>query len=67
MTVMPLNLKRLEILQYKPLQGQSQNVTTQIIVQMFHEAYGFNMTPNEILIICLLNMIQDTLFFCKNL
>ena len=59
MAVMPLNLQRQEVLRYKPPLGQSQTVTTQTIVQMFREVNGIVMTPDEILIICLLNMIQD--------
>ena len=34
-------------------------VTTQTIIQMFREASGFEITPNEVLVICLLNTIQD--------
>ena len=59
MAVMPLILQRLEILCYKPPAGQSQTMTTQTLVQMFRESEGFTMTPEETLIICMLNTIQD--------
>ena len=59
MAIMPLNLQQLEVVRYKPPSGQSQTVTTQTIVQMFREANAFEMTPNEVLISCLLNTIQD--------
>ena len=59
MAVMPLTLQQLEMLRYKPPAGQSQTVTTQSVIQMFREANGFDITPKEILIICLLNTIQD--------
>ena len=59
MAIMLLNLKWLKVLRYKPPSGQSQTVTTQTIVQMFREANGFKMTPNKVLIICLVNTIQD--------
>lgn len=59
MAVVPLNLQRLEVLRYKPPQGQSQTVTIHIIMQMFREVNGFKLTPIMILIICLLKMIQD--------
>ena len=57
--VIPLTLQRLEMLRYKPPSGQSQTVTTQTLVQMFHECEGFAMTPEETLIICMLNTITD--------
>ena len=59
MAIMPLNLQRLEVLRYSLPTRQSQTVTTQTIVQMFREANGFDLNPNEVLIICLLNIIQD--------
>ena len=58
-SVMPLNLQRIELLQYIPPQGQSQSATTQTIVQMFRECSGFEITPAEVLILCLLNTIQE--------
>ena len=59
MAVMPLTLQRLEMLHYKPPAGQSQTMTTQTLVQMFREAEGFAMTPEETLIICMLDTITD--------
>ena len=59
MAIMPLNLQWLKILRYKPPSGQSQTLKTQTIVQMFHEVNIFEMTPHEVIIICLLNTIQD--------
>ena len=59
MAIMPLNLQQLKVLRYKPPTGQSQTMITQTIVQMFREANGFEMTSNEVLIICLLNTVQD--------
>ena len=47
------------MLRNSPPQGQLQTVTTQTIIQMFHEASGFEITPNEVLVICLLKNIQD--------
>ena len=58
-SVMPLTLQRIELLRYSPPQGQSQSATTQTIIQMFRECNGFEITPAEVLIICLLNTIQD--------
>ena len=57
--VMPLTLQRIELLRYSPPQGQSQLATTQTIIQMFRECSGFEITPAEVLIICLLNTIQE--------
>ena len=59
MAIMPLNLQWLEVLRYKPPAGQLQTVTTKTIIEMFREANNFDMTPNEVLIICLLNTVQD--------
>ena len=59
MAVMSLTLQRLEMLRYKPLAGQSQTVTTQSVIQMFREVNGFKITPQETLVICMLNTIQD--------
>ena len=59
MAVISLTLQRLKMLRYKPPAGQSQTVTTQILVQMFRKSEGFAMTPEETLEICMLNMIQD--------
>ena len=59
MAVMPLTLQRLEMLCYKPPAGQSQTMTTQTLVQMFRESEGFTMTPEETLIICMLNTITN--------
>ena len=58
-SVMPLTLQRVELLHYSPPQGQSQSATTQTIIQMFRECSGFDITPQEVLIICLLNTIQE--------
>ena len=65
LSVMPLTLQRVEMLRYSPPQGQSQSTTTQTIIQMFSECNGFDITPNEVLIICLLNTIQDKLMMVK--
>ena len=47
------------MLRYKPPSGQSQTVTTQHLIQMFCECEGFAMTPEETLIICMLNTITN--------
>ena len=65
MAVIPLTLQRLEMLRYKPPSGQSQTVTTQTLVQMFRECEGFAMTPEETLIICMLNTITDKALMVK--
>ena len=59
MAVMPLTLLCLEMLCYKSPAAQSQTVTTQLLVHMFRECEGFDMTPEETLIICMLNTITD--------
>ena len=58
MAVMPLCLRRLEVLCYKPPAGQSQTVTTQTVVQMFREARMWDITPDDLMTICLLNTVQ---------
>ena len=65
MAVMPLTLQLQEMLRYKPQAGQSQTMTTQTLVQMFHESEGFTMTPEETLIICKLNTITDKQLMVK--
>ena len=62
---MPLLLQRVEMLRYSLPQGQSQSATTQTIIQMFRECSGFNITPQEVLIICLLNTIQEKTMLIK--
>merc|ERR1711989_177990 len=62
---MPLSLQRVEMLHYRPPQGQSQSATTQTIIQMFRECSGFDITPQEVLIICLLNTIQEKTMLVK--
>merc|ERR1711895_367622 len=57
--VMPLTLQRIELLRYSPSQGQSQSATTQTIIQLFRECDGFSIAPEEVVIICLLNTIQE--------
>merc|ERR1712101_76041 len=56
---MPLTLQRLDLLRYSPPQGQSQSATTQTIVELFRNCDCFNIKPEEVLIICLLNTIQE--------
>ena len=56
---MPLTLQRIELLRYSLPQGQSQSATTQTIVELFRSCDGFAITPEEVLIICLLNTIQE--------
>ena len=58
-SVMPLTLQRIELLQYSPPQGQSQSATTQTIIKLFRGCNRFSITPEEVLIICLLNTIQE--------
>ena len=65
MAVIHLTLQRLEMLQYKPPSGQSQTVTTQHLIQMFCKCEGFAMTPEETLIICMLNTITDKTLMVK--
>merc|ERR1712089_70447 len=64
-SVMPLSLQRVEMLRYSPPQGQSQLATTQTIIQMFRKCSGFDITPQEVLIICLLNTIQEKAMLIK--
>merc|ERR1712121_31040 len=40
-------------------QGQSKSATTQTVVELFRNCDGFTITPEEVLIICLLNTIQE--------
>ena len=47
------------MLRYKPLADQSQTVTIQHLVQMFRKCEGFAMTPEETLIIVMLNTITS--------
>ena len=56
---MPLTLQRLDLFRYSPPQGQSQSATTQTVVELFRNCDGFNIKPEEVLIICLLNTIQE--------
>ena len=65
LSVMSLTLQRVEMLRYSPPQGQSQSTTTQTIIQMFRECSGFNIIPNDVLIIYLLNTIQGKLMMVK--
>ena len=58
-SVMPLTLQRLDLFRYSPPPGQSQSATTQTVVELFHNCEGFLITPEEVLIICLLNTIQE--------
>ena len=57
MSIMLLSLQRVKMLRYSPPSGQSQTVTTQTLIQMIREVSGFEITPNEVLVICLLNTI----------
>ena len=63
--VMLLTLQRVEMLCYSPPQAQSQSATTQMIIQMFRECSRFDITPNKVPIICLLNTIQDKSMMVK--
>ena len=56
---MPLTLQRIELLRYSLPQGQSQSATTQTIIKLFRGCNRFSITPEEVLIICLLNTIQE--------
>ncbi len=58
-SVMLLTLQCIKLLRYSPPQGQSQLATTQTIIQLFRECDGFSIAPEEVLIICLLNTIQE--------
>merc|ERR1712115_477441 len=58
-SVMLLTLQRIELFRYSPPQGQSQSATTQTIVELFRGCDGFAITPEEVLIICLLNTLQE--------
>ena len=40
-------------------------MTMQSLVQMFREAEGFTMTPEQTLVICMLNTIQDKKMMIK--
>ena len=50
---------------YSPPQGQSQSATTQTMIQMLRKWSGFDITPQEVLIICLLNTIQEKTMLVK--
>merc|ERR1712240_950396 len=58
-SVMPLTLQRWDLFRYTPPPGQSQSATTQKVVELFRNCKGFSITPDEVLIICLLNTIQE--------
>ena len=58
-SVMPLTLQCLDLFRYSPPQGQSQSATTQTVVELFRNCDGFAIKPEEVLIICLLNTIQE--------
>ena len=58
-SVIPLTLQGIEMFRYSPPQGQSQSATTQTITELFRGCDGFAITPEEVLIICLLNTIQE--------
>ena len=53
--VIPLTLQHLEMLRYKPPSVQSQTLTTQHLIQMFRECEGFAMTPEETMMMTLIN------------
>merc|ERR1712208_232596 len=58
-SVMPLTLQRLDLFRYSPPQGQSQSAPTQTVVELFRNCDSFKIKPEEVLIICLLNTIQE--------
>ena len=58
MAVMPLTLRQLEVVRYRPPQGQTQTLTTQTVIQMFREAQFWDVVPEQILKVILLNNIQ---------
>ena len=53
------------MLHFKPSGGQSQTVTTQTVIQMFREARMWDITPDELMTITLLNMIQEKTMMVK--
>ena len=65
-SVMPLTLQRLDLFHYSPPPGQSQSATTQTVVELFRNCEGFSITPEEVLINCLLNTIQAKKGPCKS-
>ena len=60
MAVMPLTLRQLEVVRYRPPPGQTQTQTIQTIMQMFREADFWNMTPEQLCKVILLNTVQTT-------
>ena len=58
MAVMPLTLRQLDVVGYKPPQGQSQTLTMQTMIQMFREAHLWDIIPKQLMKIILLNIIQ---------
>ena len=65
MAVMPLTLRQLEVVRYRPPPGQTQTQTTQTIMQMFREADYWNMTPEQLCKVILLNTVQTTDLMAK--
>ena len=65
MAVMPLTLRQLEVIRYRTPQGQSQELTTKTVIQMFREAQFWDVVPEQILKVILLNTIQTTEMMTK--
>ena len=58
MAVMPLTHLQLEVLRYKPPQGQSQTLTKQTVIQIFCKANLHDVNPDQLMKVVLLNTIQ---------
>ena len=53
------------MVRYRPPQGQSQTLTTQMVIQMFQEAQFWDVVPEQIMKVILLNTIQTTEMMTK--
>ena len=55
---MPLTLRRLEVIRFKPPPGMSQTQTVQTVLQMYRDAEYWKITPEQLCKVFLLNSIQ---------
>ena len=55
---MPLTLHQLKVIRYRPPPGQTQTQAIQQILQMYREADYWNITPEQLCKVILLNAVQ---------
>ena len=63
--VMPLTLRQLEVIRYKPAQGTSQTQAVQTMLQMFRDADYWAITPEQLCKVFLLNTIMTDSMMVK--